>query len=79
MGEARSNGDAQAFPAIDSYSSCGLSKREYFAAQVLSGLSANQEWMKNAVKASGLSCEACVAQGAREMADALLAELAAQP
>lgn len=53
----------------------GLTKREYFAGLAAQGIVANQEWMENAMASSGLSGSECVAKGAVNIADALLAEL----
>lgn len=57
----------------------GLSKRELFAAMAMQGLLANPDvmiGMRDASKDLGMDSDALVAGTAREVADALLAELA---
>ena len=84
-----SKGNESAFPeifsepnndrdgVIDVYSSGGLTKREYFAAKAMQGLSSIQvgpEFLKE-IRDTNLTLEGVIAENAVRYADALLAEL----
>lgn len=55
----------------------GMSLRDYFAAAAATGFASNQQWMNNAsLHRTDLTPDECVAIGAYEVADAMLAERA---
>ena len=77
---AKQLGDMPAYPVIGAPGAKedypGMTIRHLFAMAAMQGYCANQQWMHNACKSSGLEADVCISIAAFEVADAMLAEAA---